>query len=403
MTPLGIEYIATSKLVAMTGNPRRNEAAVDPVAESIKRFGWTNPILARRSDRVVVAGHTRLQAAAKLGLDRVPVIWLDLDAVSSRLYNLADNKLAQISEWDQPALAAMLSELQKEDAHGLGIAGFNDAEIAKLLAEAAGGTAGHTDPDDVPADPVNVYVQKGELYALGPHRLLCGDCTDAVLLDSLLAGTQADICWTDPPWNIDYDGEASRGRPSKGRAITNDNLGEAFPGFVAAFCGAIKRATRPGAALYMAMSAGEWGTIHDALGRAGFHWSSTIIWAKDQFNVGRKDYHAQYEPLWYGWNEEAARLHPLVDRKQSDLWNIARPKRSDEHPTMKPVELVARALSNSSDAGALVFEPFSGSGSTIIACEQTARRCAAIELEPRYVQVAIERWEKFTGKKAERL
>lgn len=158
-------------------------------------------------------------------------------------------------------------------------------------------------------------------------------------------------------------------------------------------------ATKPGAAIYMAMSAQEWPTIDRALRETGFHWSSTIIWSKDTLVLSRKDYHTQYEPIWYGWSGDGARLHPLRDRKQSDLRNIPRPKRSDEHPTMKPVELIARALRNSSSRKALVFEPFSGSGSTLIACEVTGRVCRAIELDPAYVQVAIERWERFTGRR----
>jgi DNA modification methylase len=154
--------------------------------------------------------------------------------------------------------------------------------------------------------------------------------------------------------------------------------------------------------LYLAMSAQEWPTIHGALTAAGFHWSSTIIWAKDSLVLSRKDYHTQYEPIWYGWNGEGPRLHPLEDRQQSDLWQIPRPKRSEEHPTMKPVELVERSITNSSTSGELVFEPFSGSGTTILACEKSGRRCRAIELEPKYVQVAIERWQSFTGRNAER-
>jgi DNA modification methylase len=400
---LAIEYVPLSALAPMPGNPRRNEAAIGPVAASIKRFGWTNPILARRDDRVVVAGHTRLEAAKQLGLDKVPVIWLDLDPVSSRLYNLADNKLASISEWDQGPLAEMLRELSAEDVAGLAIAGFGAEDIAAILAKAEGQAQGKTDADEVPEVPKDSYVQPGDLYELGTHRLLCGDSTKPEEVGSLMAGEAADICWTDPPWNVAY---GERNNPAAGwskrkdRVIANDNLGEAFPGFCAAFCGEIARVLKPGALLYMAMSAQEWPTIDGALRTAGFHWSSSIIWAKDSLVLSRKDYHTQYEPIWYGWREGAARLQEVKDRKQSDVWQIDRPKRSDEHPTMKPVELVARALENSSPLGGLVFEPFSGSGTTIIAAERTRRRCYAIELEPRYVQVAIERWEAFTGRKA---
>ena len=230
------------------------------------------------------------------------------------------------------------------------------------------------------------------------HRLLCGDSTIGEHVQRLMAGARVAWCWTDPPWNVAYG--ASDHPTWKSREILNDNLGDKFPAFCRAFIDQIKASVLPGAMLYMAMSAQEWPTIHCALSVAGFHWSSTIIWAKDSLVLSRKDYHTQYEPIWYGWNGEGPRLCPLEDRKQSDLWSIARPKRSDEHPTMKPVELVERSLLNSSKPGDLVYEPFSGSGSTLIAAEKTGRRCRAIELEPKYVQVAIERWEKFTGRKA---
>lgn len=403
---LAIEYVPLSRLAPMLGNPRRNAAAVGPVAESMKRFGWTNPILARRSDCVVVAGHTRLEAAKRLKLDKVPVIWLDLDPVSSRLYNLADNKLSQISEWDAGPLAEMLRELSKEDAAGLAIAGFGDDEVKKLLAETSGGP-GLTDPDETPEVPEHTYVEKGDLYALDQHLLLCGDSTKPEDVDRVMDVHLADICWTDPPWNVALGANAigyNAKRKARGiEAIANDDLGEAFPGFCAAFCGEIARKLKPGGIVYLAMSCQEWSTIDLALKSAGCHWSSTIVWAKDSLVLSRRDYHSQYEPLWYGWKEGHARLVELTDRKQSDVWQIPRPKRSDEHPTMKPVELIERALKNSSTPGSIVFEPFSGSGSTIIACERTMRECRAIELEPRYVQVAIERWQAHTGRKAEKV
>lgn len=405
MNQLAVNYVPLTQLVPMPGNPRQNKDAIKPVAESIKRFGWTNPILARRDDRVVVAGHTRLEAAKAMGLDKVPVIWLDLDPVSSKLYNLADNKLAQISKWDDGPLAAMLRELSEEDAAGLRIAGFGDDELAKLLAEAAGGGSELTDPDEVPEESADSWVKVGDLFRLGEHKLLCGDSTKAEDLVFLMPGEAADICWTDPPWNVAYDGKKSihKAAAKHHAEIANDDLGEAFPGFCAAFAGGISSVLKPGGMLYLAMSSSEWPVIDGALRGAGFKWSSTIVWAKESFVIGRRDYHAQYEPLWYGWKEDGPRLHPLEDRTQSDVWNIPRPKRSDSHPTMKPVELVGRALTNSSKPGAVVYEPFSGSGTTLIACEKTRRKCRAVELEPKYVQVAIERWEKFTGKKAEKV
>lgn len=398
---LGIEYVDATSLVPMEGNPRKNDVAIPKVVESIRRFGWTNPILAARASRIVVAGHTRLEAAKRMGLPQVPVIWLDMDPVTSRLYNLADNKLAQISEWDDTALVAMLEELRVEDAAGLAIAGFDEAEMNKLLDSVRGAADGLTDPDDVPVvRPTDI--ERGQVFALGEHRIICGDSTVAADVDAVMRGELADICWTDPPWNVAY-GNSAHPSWKKRKAIANDDLGEGFPSFCAAFTAEMKRVMKVGAPLYLAMSAQEWGTIMGVLREFKFHWSSTIIWAKDSLVLSRKDYHTQYEPLWYGWSEGAARLVEVEDRKQSDLWEIKRPKKSEEHPTMKPVELIARALLNSSGRGGIVYEPFSGSGSTIVAAEQTGRRCRAIELDPSYVQVAIERWEKFAGKKAKRV
>jgi DNA modification methylase len=175
------------------------------------------------------------------------------------------------------------------------------------------------------------------------------------------------------------------------RGIENDNLGAEFPAFASQFCTIIAQSLIPGAPIYMAMSAQEWPTIDSALRVAGFHWSSTIIWVKDHAVLSRKDYHTRYEPLWYGWRDGAPRLVPLGDRTQNDVWEIDRPTRSEEHPTMKPVELVARALTNSSHVGDLVFEPFLGSGTTAVAAEQTGRVCAGIELVPKYTAVTLER------------
>lgn len=209
------------------------------------------------------------------------------------------------------------------------------------------------------------------------HRLVCGDCTEPAVVARLMAGERAGMAWTDPPWNVGY-GEGFRGGNEflgwKKRTIINDNLGDDFAPFVEKFARIIYDSLLPGAILYMAMGAQEWPLVDSILRSTGFHWSSTIIWAKDSLVVSRKDYHTQYEPLWYGWRGDAARLCQVEDRTQSDLWFINRPKRSDEHPTMKPPDLVARSLRNSSRIGAVVFEPFLGSGTTVVACEMVGER-----------------------------
>lgn len=388
-------WVARSALHAWDANPRTNQHAVAGVVESIKRFGFASPIIARANGEVI-AGHTRLLAAEVLGLDRVPVRYMDLDPAEAHLLALADNKLGEVADWDLPAVAVILSDYGLTDAQ---LAGWDAAALDALGRELAGPV--EVVEDDVPEAPATPTTKPGDVWKLGEHRLLCGDSTKREDVDRVMGGALADICWTDPPWNIAYDGEESRGRPSKNRPIINDNLGDKFPAFCAAFIEGIHAALVPGGILYLAMSTSELPTIDIAL-RKNFHWSSTIIWAKDVLNVSRKDYHPQYEPVWYGWRNDAARVHPVGDRKQSDVWEIPRPRRSDEHPTMKPVELVARSLSNSSKAGAVVFDPFAGSGTTPIACEQLGRKCRAIELSPAYCDVIVERWQSLTGGKATR-
>lgn len=398
------------ELVPYARNARTHSAEqVARIAASIAEFGFAAPVLA--DDRGIVAGHGRVLAARRLyesgktlrlpsgeeiPSGTVPVVdvtgWTD---AQRRAYILADNRLAEQAGWDEELLALELSDL-RDSGFDLDVTGFTLGDLDSLL----GGETkpGLTDPDDVP-DVEEVAVSRpGDLWLLGEHRLLCGDSTDLACVGRVLAGAVADICWTDPPWNVAY---GSSQHPSyRRRSIANDDLGKEFPAFCAAFVAGIKRATKPGAALYLAMSAQEWPTIDGALRAGGFRWSSTIIWAKDSLVLGRGDYHRQYEPIWYGWNAGSARRRPLKDRKQSDLWSIPRPKKSDEHPTMKPVDLVSRALRNSSSHGDLVFEPFGGSGSTVIASEQSERRCCALELEPRYVDVIVRRWQAFTGREA---
>jgi DNA modification methylase len=410
-----MEYMLVEELAPALKNPKKH--AERDLDLSVGRFGYTEPVLMDERTGRLVAGHGRVEALRRLQakgdlppegvVDRggkwlVPVVrgWSSRSDQEAEAYLLASNQLTVAGGWDNNSLVDMLGEL--EAAHALEGVGFSRDEISKLLdsvAAAAGDTVG--DVDDAPEPSGNSWVQLGDMFELGDHRIICGDCTHAAVVDRLMGGEQARVCWTDPPWNVAY-GENTNpaGWSKKHRAIANDNLGEDFPQFCALFCGEIARVCVPGAPLYMAMSAQEWGTIHNALVRMGFHWSSTVIWAKDSLVLSRKDYHTQYEPIWYGWREGSARLVELEDRTQSDLWQIARPKKSDEHPTMKPVELVVRSLKNSSRRGDLCFEPFSGSGTTLLACEVTGRRARAVELDPRYVQVALERWEKHTGRKA---
>lgn len=235
------------------------------------------------------------------------------------------------------------------------------------------------------------------------HRLMCGDSTSAKDADVLMGGNKADMVFTDPPWNVNY-GAVEEDNPMgyKPRTILNDFMGtEDFKKFMYDVFKNMNNLSKEGCMTYVVMSAQEWGNMMLALTDNEFHWSSTIIWNKDRLVMSRKDYHTKYEPIWYGWKEGASRLNPLEDRKQSDVWDIERPSRSELHPTTKPVELVAKAIKNSSKTNDRVLDLFGGSGTTLIAAEQLDRQCYMMELDPKYVDVIIKRWEEFTGQQAE--
>ena len=378
--------------------------------KSLKELGAGRSILVDKEGNVI-AGNKTLEAAQKLGL-KVRVVQaekgelvavqrsdLDLDDGSGEARRLAylDNRVAELDlSWDAEQVAADV-----EAGLNLDGLGFLDKELQELLAQVEQGN-GKEDPgaEMDKADELQAKwgVEPGQIWELGVHRLAVGDCTDEHLVERLMKSEHAQVCWTDPPWNVNYGAvEKGNAQGYKVRSIANDNLGQEFPAFVQLFTRMIWERTAPGGILYLAMGAQEWPVVDEILRKNKFHWSSTIIWVKDQHVLSRKDYHTQYEPLWYGWKGDASRIREVIDRKQSDVWMIDRPKKSEEHPIMKPVELVERSLINSSLPGDVVLDPFVGSGTTIIACERLGRTCKAVELEPGYAAVAIERWAVMTG------
>lgn len=247
-------------------------------------------------------------------------------------------------------------------------------------------------------------VKVGDMFKLDDSYLLCGDSTNYDSVARLLNGTQCDLCFTDPPWNVNYGAVEHPTYKTKDRTILNDSMPtEDFKDFMLKSFKTMNSALKEGAAVYVVMSAQEWGNCMLTLAANDFHWSSTIIWKKSSLVLSRKDYHTQYEPIYYGWKNGAPRLYPLEDRKQSDVWDVDKVSRSELHPTMKPIELVARAIMNSSKFGDVGLDLFGGSGSTLIACEQTKRKCYMMELDPKYCSVIVERWEKFTGKTATKI
>ena len=270
-------------------------------------------------------------------------------------------------------------------------------ELTKLLEPEI--KEGLTDPDDVPAPRKKPMTKRGDLWTLGDHRLLCGDaaCPDDV--KRLMAGKKARMCFTDPPWNVAI-GKDSNPRHRQREGLVNDDLDDGtFAEILSGFAKTMKSAVSGD--VYCVLGASQWPMLDRCLRAEGYHWSATVIWVKDVFVLGRSKYHRRYEPIWYGWHT-AGKSSFVADRSQDDVWEIPRPKRSDQHPTMKPVELVARAISNSSRSGDIILDPFVGSGTAVIACEQLARGCRAMEIDPKYCDVTIRRWERFTGQKAKR-
>ena len=392
-----IERWPTEKLVPYARNARtHSEEQVAQIAASIVEFGFTNPILAG-SDGVIVAGHGRLAAAQKLGLDTVPVVVLDhLTPTQRRALIIADNRIAENAGWDDTMLRIELQSLQ-EDGFNLDITGFDADALAEIMAGEETTVDGQTDDDAVPEVPVTPISRPGDVWEMGKHRLVCGDATDPKSYELLMADAQADMVFTDPPYNVDYANSAKDKMRGKDRAILNDNLGDGFYDFLLAALTPTVANCRGG--IYVAMSSSELDVLQAAFRAAGGKWSTFIIWAKNTFTLGRADYQRQYEPILYGWPEGAQR-HWCGDRDQGDVWAIKKPQKNDLHPTMKPVELVERAIRNSSRPGNVVLDPFGGSGTTLIAAEKSGRVARLIELDPKYVDVIVRRWEDFTGQTA---
>jgi DNA modification methylase len=368
---------------------------VAQIAASIREWGWTTPVLIDE-DGGIIAGHGRVMAAKKLGIAEVPVLvasgWTE---AQKRAYVLADNKLALNAGWDNELLKVELGEIKALD-FDVTLTGFSLDEIGVLTADK---TAGLTDPDATPepsADPVSVL---GDVWVLGNHRIICGDSTDADVVGKLLGAVKPHLMVTDPPYGVEYKPDwrnkalRADGTPIAGRAtgqVLNDDKADWREAW----------ALFPGDVAYIWHAGLFAGAVAESLTATGFKLRSQIIWAKSNFAIGRGDYHWHHEPCWYAVKEKATG-HWAGDRKQTTLWQIPKPAKSETgHGTQKPVECMKRPIENNSSPGQAVYEPFSGSGTTIIAGEMTGRHIYAIELNPVYVDVAVTRWQEFTGQTA---
>jgi DNA modification methylase len=372
---------------------------LDRIAASLKAYGQRKPVIANRlQDGKIEAGNGTWRAAKdKLGWSHIAVVFVDDDPATAAAYGVADNRTAELSRWDKQALHDIASTT------GDLFTGFDPAEFDDLVGVSAATAAAMKDPeprlDRAEELLIKWKVQVGQLWRCGPHLILCGDSTQRADVERLMAGVLAQLIWSDPPWNVAY---GEHDHPSYGtRRMNNDNLGEKFRIFVDLFVTQMRSFCQSGAPIYLVMGAQEWPVIDTALRKVGFHWSSTIVWVKDQLVMSRKDYHTQYEPMWYGWDNRAPRIQEVPDRKQSDVWMIDRPKKSEEHPTMKPLELVERSIMNSSQPGAIVLDLFAGSGTTLIACEKLGRVCRTMDNDPKFVSVVLERWSEMTGQQPE--
>ena len=402
---LAVEDVPIERLSPDPANPRRiSEDELEALTRSLRQFGFVQPVLARREDGVVVGGHQRLVAARRLGLTTVPVVWLDVSGDQARLLGLALNRIS--GSWDEQLLARLLADLQGSDGLDLTLSGFDEDEVAGLL-KRLDAREKRARPETFDLDAAleaarrEPRTRRGELWRLGDHRLLCGDATVSGDFDRLLDGRRADMAFTDPPYNVSLGDHGGQRRGARRRLIANDALDpEAWEAFVGAWSRLLVEAVD--GAIYVCMSSKEWPLVSRLLAEAGGHWSDTVIWAKDRFVLGRADYQRGYEPIWYGWREGVDH-HWCGDRDQSDVWQIARPAEAPLRPVMKPLGLMERAIRNSTREEAVVLDPFLGSGSTLIAAERTGRTCFGLELDPRYCDVILARWESFAGDVAVRV
>ena len=391
-----VERRKLSELIPYARNSRtHSDEQVAQIAASIREWGWTTPVLCDDKGSII-AGHGRVMAARKLGLSEVPVMtatgWSE---AQKRAYILADNQLALNAGWDMDLLKVEIQELAGDD-FDLDLIGFDDKTLAGLLNDP---TEGLTDADETPEPPVNPVSVLGDVWILGKHRIICGSSTDAHTVEKVLNGVKPHLMVTDPPYGVEYDAnwrnEAERGNGKKigGRAVgkvLNDDKADWRDAW----------ALFPGDVAYVWHAGNMAHIVAESLLACNFGIRSQVIWAKSQFVIGRGDYHPHHEPCWYAVRKGKPG-HYDGGRKQSTLWQIDKPKKSETgHSTQKPIECMKRPIENNSSPGQAIYEPFSGSGTTIIACEMTGRSCHAIELNPAYVDVAIIRWQDFTGQKA---
>ena len=376
-------------------NPRINENGIEAVANSIKEFGWQQPIVVDR-DHVIIAGHTRYFAAKHLNLTEVPVVIAEhLTPEQVKAYRIADNKTGELSEWDFSLLSLELNDLQNANVD-LNSLGFQSEELEEILAGNNGNTVseGETDPESVPEAPETAVSRPGEIYLLGKHRLMCGDSTSAEDVARLMEGKQADMVYTDPPYGISYNGNP---KGEEYEMIENDDLrGGSLTDFLRKVFQNLKAVLRERGAFYIWYAPSNHIQFEQAIIDAGLRSKQILIWHKGMI-LGRSNYHYAHEPCFYGCHANS-NCDWFGDCSQPTVWDVKRDNRhSPLHPNQKPPALAQIALFNSSKPNHIILDLFGGSGSTVIACEQTGRVCRTMELDPKYCDVIRRRWAEFTA------
>ncbi len=364
-------------------NPRNNDNAVKYVARSIKDFGFKIPIIIDKNN-IIVAGHTRYKAAKELNLSEIPCIVADdLTDEQIKAFRLVDNKSAELADWNLELL-----NIELENIHDIDMNLYN-FDLTEMLDNVV-------DDDyeiELPKDP---KTKRGNIYKLGNHYLMCGDCTNLDDVQKLMQGQKADLIITDPPYNVNYEGKTE-----DNLKIINDNMEDSqFYNFLESAFINLNNSLKDGGAAYIFHADTEGLNFRKAFVDSGFKLAQCLIWSKNTFVMGRQDYQWQHEPILYGWKLGAGHYF-INDRKQSTILNFDKPSRNEEHPTMKPIDLVAYLIKNSSKKNEIIIDFFGGSGSTLIACEQLNRKAYLMELDPRYCDVIVDRWENFTNQKAE--
>ena len=383
------EQVQIDLLIPYARNARtHSKEQVLQLRSSLREFGFVNPILCDR-DYNIIAGHGRILAAKAEGMTEVPCVFVEhLTEAQKRAYILADNRLALSAGWDDELLAIEMADL-KDLGFDLGLTGFDEKEIEKLFAADAGNVQ-DDDFDLTAALEQAAFVLPGDVWTLGRHRLVCGDATDAATVKKLMDGRKANLVLTDPPYNVNFEG-------SSGLKIKNDSMkAEQFYTFLFSAFQNMASNLEPGGSAYIFHADTEGENFRRAFREAGFHLSGTCIWVKDSFVMGRSPYQWQHEPILYGWLKSGTHKW-YAGRSEATIWNFAKPKHNADHPTSKPLDLLAYPIRNSSQANGIVLDTFGGSGSTLIACEQADRICNMLELDEKYASVILRRYAEFKG------